>query len=381
VNSLRALRVEPNAVSPNLIGGSLANSVITSFGATIGGGGSVASPNTVASDFGVIGGGFGNVVSGAGGSTVSGGGFNAADGASSTVGGGDSNLAGGSWSTVAGGAANSAGGSWSNVAGGDSNSADGAQANVAGGSSNLASGDDSNVAGGEANLAGGPRSNVAGGFGNVATGNAAGVAGGTFSTAGGPTSFVAGGNSNTAGGDTSFAAGHFAQALHDGTFVWADDNPFPFPSTQANEFSARATGGARFVSAINGGGAPTAGVVLAPGSGSWSSLSDRALKRNFSAVDGTWLLDRIARLPISTWSYKAQSPTIRHLGPTAQDFARAFGLGESDQRIASIDSEGVALAGVKALDRIVRRQQRLIGLQQRELARLEAEVRSLRRRR
>jgi hypothetical protein len=105
------------------------------------------------------------------------------------------------------------------------------------------------------------------------------------------------------------------------------------------------------------------------------------LKRNFSAVDGTWLLDRIARLPISTWSYKAQSPTIRHLGPTAQDFARAFGLGESDQRIASIDSEGVALAGVKALDRIVRRQQRLIGLQQRELARLEAEVRSLRRRR
>jgi hypothetical protein len=105
------------------------------------------------------------------------------------------------------------------------------------------------------------------------------------------------------------------------------------------------------------------------------------MKRDFETVDGTWILSRIAGLPISTWSYKAQQPSIRHLGPTAQDFARAFGLGESNRHIDAVDSEGVALAGIQALDRIVRAQERQIRLQQRELNALKAQVRRLQRRR
>ena len=54
---------------------------------------------------------------------------------------------------------------------------------------------------------------------------------------------------------------------------------------------------------------------------------------------------------IETWSYKTQSDAIRHIGPTAQDFRAAFGLGESERHISSVDAEGVSLAAVQALNR------------------------------
>ena len=38
------------------------------------------------------------------------------------------------------------------------------------------------------------------------------------------------------------------------------------------------------------------------------------------------------------------------MGPTAQDFHGAFGLGEDPLRISTIDADGVALAGVRALE-------------------------------
>jgi hypothetical protein len=176
-------------------------------------------------------------------------------------------------------------------------------------------------------------------------------------------------------GDYSFAAGRQAIAFHNGTFVWADSTPVPFSSNNANEFAVRATGGARFQS----GPLATQGVVLQPNNGSWTSLSDRAMKRDFAAVDGTWLLGRIAAMPISTWGYKAQARSIRHLGPTAQDFARAFGLGETTRGIDSIDSEGVSLAGIQALDKLVKAQQRQLRTQQRELNGLKAQVAKLQR--
>ena len=38
------------------------------------------------------------------------------------------------------------------------------------------------------------------------------------------------------------------------------------------------------------------------------------------------------------------------MGPTAQDFRAAFGLGDFPLRINTIDADGVALAGVQALE-------------------------------
>jgi hypothetical protein len=78
-------------------------------------------------------------------------------------------------------------------------------------------------------------------------------------------------------------------------------------------------------------------------------VSDRSLKEGFAFVDGQEVLSRLSDVPITTWSYKAEDPDVRHMGPTAQDFRAAFGLGESDTSINLLDSSGVALAAVQEL--------------------------------
>jgi hypothetical protein len=55
-------------------------------------------------------------------------------------------------------------------------------------------------------------------------------------------------------------------------------------------------------------------------------------------------------LPVQTWRYKTDPRETRHIGPTAQDFHRAFAVGDDDQHIGMIDEGGVALAAVKALN-------------------------------
>lgn len=54
-------------------------------------------------------------------------------------------------------------------------------------------------------------------------------------------------------------------------------------------------------------------------------------------------------MPVSTWSYRSDDPSVRHLGPMAQDFHAAFGLGSTDRAYDPIDAHGVELAAIKAL--------------------------------
>ena len=54
-------------------------------------------------------------------------------------------------------------------------------------------------------------------------------------------------------------------------------------------------------------------------------------------------------MPVSTWNYTSQDPSIRHIGPMAQDFYATFGVGEDERRISTIDADGVALAAIQAL--------------------------------
>ena len=42
---------------------------------------------------------------------------------------------------------------------------------------------------------------------------------------------------------------------------------------------------------------------------------------------------------------------MKHLGPVAQDFQAAFGLGTDDKSIGTVDADGVALAAIQALNR------------------------------
>lgn len=61
------------------------------------------------------------------------------------------------------------------------------------------------------------------------------------------------------------------------------------------------------------------------------------------------VLDRLDRLRISTWTYGFDHKSVRHLGPTAQDFAHSFGLGSSVRHIAAVDANGVCMASIQAL--------------------------------
>ena len=96
-------------------------------------------------------------------------------------------------------------------------------------------------------------------------------------------------------------------------------------------------------------------------------LSDRASKEHFRAVNGTAILHELLGIPMLTWNYKAQTPSIRHIGPMAQDFAKAFYVGEDAKHISTVDAEGVNMAATKALYRIVLKQQRQIDSLQRRV--------------
>jgi len=48
----------------------------------------------------------------------------------------------------------------------------------------------------------------------------------------------------------------------------------------------------------------------------------------------------VSQIPLTEWNLKTQDPSIRHLGPMAQDFRAAFGLGEDERHINTVDSDG-----------------------------------------
>ncbi len=83
--------------------------------------------------------------------------------------------------------------------------------------------------------------------------------------------------------------------------------------------------------------------------GTLAMVSDAAMKQNVASIDTSDVLERVARLPISSWEYR-DAPGQRHLGPMAQDFRAAFGLGDGDRHISVVDSTGVALASIQALN-------------------------------
>jgi hypothetical protein len=85
--------------------------------------------------------------------------------------------------------------------------------------------------------------------------------------------------------------------------------------------------------------------------------SDRNLKEDLRPVDGAAVLETLARVPITTWRYRDDATGTRHIGPMAQDFKAAFGVGQSERFIFQVDADGVALAGVQALHARVRQLQ------------------------
>jgi hypothetical protein len=404
VNGQRALRLEPTTNdSVSVVGGWGGNFVGPGVvGATIGGGGAgnylrFAHTNSVQSDFGVVAGGAGNVIAAySPHASIAGGWHNAiaTNAGACAIGGGVQNTiaASAAYSAIAGGYQNAIG--TNSVAcaigGGSGNriAEDAEQATIAGGTYNtIAAGSwhatiaggyhnaigstarSSTIGGGEQNsiqdwglfatIGGGSHNTIAGfsQYGTVAGGcnNAIGASS-RFSAIGGglgntiadnaPYAAIPGGTGNFAT-SYAFAAGRRAKANHIGAFVWGDSTDADIASDSVNSVTMRASGGYRLFSNTNA----TTGVRLASGGGSWTSICDRNAKENFAPVDVETVLAKVVALPIATWNYKSQDPAIRHMGPTAQDFKAAFGLGESDTGITTIDADGVALAAIQGLNR------------------------------
>ena len=238
---------------------------------------------------------------------------------------------------------------------------------IGGGSSNTVGNDDSD----EGNATHGT---VAGGLFNRAVAARATVGGGGFNRAGGQDSVIPGGRDNRTDGDFALAAGRRAEAFADGCFVWSDSSAGTTACNTANLFLARATGGF----ALRTNTALTSGCAIAAGGGAWSCSSARDLKDDFSAVDPEDVLDRVASLPISTWRYRDEASRARHLGPTAEDFHQAFGLGDSSREIGLIDGQGVALAAIQGLNAKLEAQARVLDDQRQAIAALQRELAALR---
>ncbi len=107
---------------------------------------------------------------------------------------------------------------------------------------------------------------------------------------------------------------------------------------------------------------------------SFVEVSDRNAKTNFSAVDTRAILRKVASLPIETWNFKKEPESVRHIGPMAQDFRAAFGLGTDDKHIATVDVDGVSLAAIQGLYQMMLEKNKQIEQLQNQVKQLQGVV-------
>jgi hypothetical protein len=375
VNDERALRLEPTAGAPNIIGGAAENQITPN---SAGGGVLSGAGHRIfnASDYSVISGGFNNYVGiFSTGAFIGGGQANRIlnSSSNSVIAGGESHQISGAHSSIGGGLGQTnrasfafiGGGKWNRInfdsdysfiAGGIFNAIEdfARTATISGGNGNTIhfEGGGSTIGGGGANsiLSWADHATIGGGLANSIRPNA------EYAT-------IPGGRLNSAT-NYAFAAGRRAKANHTGSFVWADSTDADFASQRDDQFRVRAEGGARFD--FNAGEwvdlryqsniltsariiHTSSGGYLSLG-GTWVNSSDRERKTHFTPVDPQAVLAKVAALPLSEWSYRNEGNTLRHVGPMAQDFHAAFRLGGDNRSIATVDADGVALAAIQGLN-------------------------------
>jgi hypothetical protein len=120
--------------------------------------------------------------------------------------------------------------------------------------------------------------------------------------------------------------------------------------------------------------------------GTFSNNSDRNTKANITSIDPRTILRKLTTVPIQAWNYTAEGASIRHVGPMAQDFRAAFGLGIDEKGISTVDADGVALASIQALYQLMlekekknERQSSQIHQQGRQIAQLQAQLNQVKR--
>jgi hypothetical protein len=338
-------------------------------------------PNRVTDAYGTIGGGLGNRVGDNAGSvidrpfaTVGGGVLNAALGVSSVVAGGYANLADGGTATVCGGQINQASGNFATVGGGDFNTAFGNSSYVGGGHSNTAVGGGSAVSGGQGNNAGGSYSAIPGGYNNSANGNYSVAMGGNAHansascvvlglwSSGNAVDCLGSSSVMRVAGDHGFSVDYLSPRIDGGGNRWV---------YIGDVFAGRT------LNAWNNAHLTDAGVWV-------NGSSSVDAKTDFAPVDAEAVLERVVAMPVTTWRYREGEVGVRHIGPMAEDFHAAFGVGYGPHTIADLDARGVAFAAIQGLHEQLRRRDADLdalrlrdALQERELARLRDRVAEL----
>ncbi len=215
------------------------------------------------------------------------------------------------------------------------------------------------------------------GTGTTASG-AASLATGTVTTASGLSS-TAMGNYTTASGNYSTALGNYVSTdSKTGSFAIGDmsSSETVLNVIENNQMMMRFANGYKLYSNSSA----TVGVEVAAGGNSWSTISDRRKKENFSPVNGEEFLKKIAKFNLTSWNYKGQdSKTFRHYGPMAQDFYAAFGKDSygtvgNDTTINQADMEGVSFVAIQALERRTQEQTAEIEALKKENAMLKSQT-------
>jgi hypothetical protein len=184
------------------------------------------------------------------------------------------------------------------------------------------------------------QSTTASGYHSTATG---------YSTTASGATATAMGYSTTASGEKSTAMGSYVSTDgKTGSFIIGDASTTSvWTSPLANQMKMRFAGGYQLYTNSTA----TTGVYMNGNTSGWVNFSDRNRKENFTEVDGEELLAKVRALPVTAWNYKDSDPSVRYIGPMAQDFWQAFHLGGSDSLgINSIVIDGVNLAAIKALE-------------------------------
>jgi len=169
-------------------------------------------------------------------------------------------------------------------------------------------------------------------------------------TAASGNSAIAMGYSTTASGNYSTAVGSYVSTYGKlGACIIGDaTNEGQTNSSADNQMTMRFAGGYRLFTNSS----EKTGVYMDGGVSGWTNYCDRNKKENFSPVNGEALLKKIREIPITEWSYKGTDPTIRYIGPVAQDFYAAFHLGGTDSLgINTICIDGVNMAAIQALEK------------------------------
>ena len=356
--------------------------------------------------FSAIGGGQGNtVVSNTAFATISGGSSNSVSGAFAVISGGTNNSASGAGASIGGGYNNSAPLNYTTIGGGYGNIASGADATVPGGAVNTASGIASFAAGSGAQalhsasfvwndgVNGAFASTAPDQFSVHAVGGVRCVTSGAGMSLDGPMTV---GDIQMTAADASYhslslSGGNSSGFLY-GSYPKYGDGIHLGYNYYANQF-----GGSRIVNAGGGTSRISVGygsIVLATGgvgvqpsfeniqisttsvtvNGTFNNNSDRTQKQDFSPIQPSEVLQKVAGLPLSEWSYKSDAAT-RHIGPMAQDFYAAFAVGTDDKHIAPIDEGGVALAAIQGLNQKIDSREELL---ERRLKQKDAELNDLR---